>query len=297
MNDILQFVLNSLSFGSLYALIALGMIIVFGILKLVNFAYGELIMVAGYIWFILQGTWLPLVFILVAVIVMAAFASVLTERIAFRPVRSNSMNAMLITSFAVSSLLQNSALVFVSPRARAVDVPTLFHEKVHWGEAQISVSSLIIIGVSAVTLIALLIIMQKTPLGITLRAASDDFRMLQLLGIRADKVIVSAFVISGVLAGIAGILWISRIGSVTPTIGAAPLLVALIAIVVGGMNSPMGAVVGGLFLGTLTIALQLFLPQDLLAFRDAVIFGIVILVLVFRPQGIIKGRFATERIG
>lgn len=297
MGDILQFILNSLSLGSLYALIALGMIVVFGILKLVNFAYGELIMVAGYTWFVLQGTWLPLVALVLAAVVMAGVASVLTERIAFRPVRSNSLNAMLITSFAVSSLLQNSALVFISPRARAVQVPAVFHKNIHFAGVQISVSNLIIIAVSALTLVALLLIMQKTRLGITLRAASDDFRMLQLLGIRADKVIVSAFIISGALAGIAGVLWISRIGSVTPTIGAAPLLIALIAIVVGGMNSLSGAVVGGFFLGTLTIALQLLLPQGLLAFRDAVIFGIVILVLVFRPQGIIKGRFATERIG
>lgn len=297
MGDVLQFILNSLSLGSLYALIAMGMTVIFGILKLVNFAYGELIMVAGYTWFVLQGTWLPLVVLLVASVVLAAVASVLTERIAFRPVRSNSLNAMLITSFAVSSLLQNSALVFVSPRARAVQVPSIFHKNITIAGAQISVSSLIIIGVSVLSLIALMLLMKKTRLGITLRAASDDFRMLQLLGIRADKVIVSAFFISGVLAGIAGVLWISRIGSVTPTIGAAPLLVALIAIVVGGMNSLSGAVVGGFFLGTLTIALQLLLPQNLLSFRDAVIFGIVILVLVFRPQGIVKGRFATERIG
>lgn len=297
MSDVLQFVINAVSLGSLYALIALGMLVVFGILKLVNFAYGELIMVAGYTWFVLQGSWIPLLVLVLLSVIMAGVASVLTERIAFRPVRSNSMNAMLITSFAVSSLLQNAALVFVSPRARAVKVPAFFHKNVEFLGAQISVSNIIIIVVSAVTLVLLLLIMKKTTLGITLRAASDDFRMLQLLGVRADKVIASAFMISGLLAGIAGVLWISRIGSVTPTIGAAPLLVALIAIVVGGMNSLSGAVVGGFFLGTLTIALQLLLPQEMLAFRDAVIFGIVILVLVFRPEGIVKGRFATERIG
>ncbi len=297
MEDVLQFILNSLSLGSVYSLFALGLIMVFGILKLVNFAYGELIMVAGYTWFVLQGTWLPLAMIIVIAIVVAGLASVITERVAFRPVRSDSMNAMLITSFAVSTLLQNSALVFVSPRARAVDVPVFFHTTLDLGGVQISVSNIVVILVSAITLFGLLLMMKKTHLGITLRAASDDFRMLQLLGVRADRVIVSAFAISGVLAGIAGFLWISRIGSVSPTIGMAPLLIALIAIVVGGMNSLSGAIVGGFFLGTLTIALQLLLPQEMLAFRDAVIFAAVILVLVFRPQGIVKGRFATERIG
>ncbi|MHA6670205.1 branched-chain amino acid ABC transporter permease [Homoserinimonas sp. A447] len=297
MNDVLQYLLNSLSLGSMYALIALGLIIIFGILKLVNFAYGELIMVAGYTWFVLQGGILPLVVIVVVMIVAAALASVATERIAFRPVRSNSLNAMLVTSFAVSTLLQNSALLFVSPRARAVQVPGFFHTSLDLGGLRISVSDLIVIGVSALTLFALLLIMQKTRLGVTLRAAADDFRMLQLLGTRADKVIVSAFAISGVLAGIVGFLWISRIGSVSPTVGMTPLLIALIAIVVGGMNSLSGAIVGGYFLGAITVGLQLVLPQEALAFRDALIFAIVILVLVFRPQGIIKGRFATERIG
>lgn len=297
MTDILQFLVNALSLGSLYALFALGLIMVFGILKLVNFAYGELIMVAGYSWYILQDTFLPLIFLGISAVVMAAFASVLTERVAFRPVGSSSMNAMLITSFAVSTLLQNAALVFVSPRARAVNVPIWFHKNLNLGGLQIGVSNLIIIAVSGVTLLTLMLIMRKTQLGITLRAAADDFRMLQLLGVRANRVIATAFLISGVLAGVAGFLWISRIGSVSPTVGMAPLLVALIAIVVGGMNSLSGAIVGGFFMGALTIALQLTLPQGLLAFRDAVIFAIVILVLVVRPQGLIKGRFATERIG
>ncbi|MEO7349418.1 MAG: branched-chain amino acid ABC transporter permease [Terrimesophilobacter sp.] len=297
MDGVLQFVLNSVSLGSVYSLFALGLIMVFGILKLVNFAYGELIMVAGYTWFVLQGSILPLVVVVIVAVLVAALTSVLTERVAFRPVRSNSINAMLITSFAVSTLLQNSALVIVSPRARAVDVPLFFYNNINLGGVQISMSNVVVIIVSAITLFGLLLLMQKTRLGITLRAAADDFRMLQLLGVRADNVIVSAFAISGVLAGIAGFLWISRIGSVSPTIGMAPLLIALIAIVVGGMNSLSGAIVGGFFLGTLTIALQLLLPQEMLAFRDAVIFAVVILVLVFRPQGIVKGRFATERIG
>lgn len=297
MNDILQFVVNSLSLGSLYALFALGLVMVFGILKLVNFAYGELIMIAGYTWYVLSGNLIPLLVIIVAAVVVATFTSVLTERIAFRPIRSDGMNAMLVTSFAVSTLLQNSALVFISPRARAVGVPTWLHRYLKFAGIQISVMDIVIIVVSTLTLLAMMVIMRKTQLGVTLRAAADNFRMLQLLGVKANRVIATAFAISGALAGIAGILWISRIGSVNPTIGLAPLLVALIAIVVGGMNGLSGAIVGGFFMGAVTIALQLLLPQSLLVFRDAFIFFIVILILVFRPQGIIKGRFATERVG
>jgi branched-chain amino acid transport system permease protein len=295
--DLIQFLLNALSLGSMYALMALGLVIVFGILRLVNFAYGELLMVAGYTWFILQGQAWAMFAIAVAAVVAAAFASVLTERIAFRPIRSESLNAMLVTSFAVSTLLQNSALLFVSPRARAVEVPSVMNQNINFDGLRLGAGDLITILVSGVVLAGLALLLRRTTLGIALRAASDDFRMLRLLGVRADMVIVMAFVISGVLAGIVGLLWISRIGSVTPTVGLTPLLIALIAVVVGGMNGLAGSIVGGYLLGALTVGLQLLLPQNVLAFRDAFIFAVVILVLVFRPQGLVKGRYSAERVG
>lgn len=297
MQDLIQFLLNALSLGSMYALMALGLVIVFGILRLVNFAYGELIMVAGYTWFILQGqAWAGLA-IAVAAVVAAALASVLTERIAFRPIRSESLNAMLVTSFAVSTLLQNSALLFVSPRARAVEVPAVMNQNINFAGLRLGAGDLVTILVSGVVLAGLALLLRRTTLGIALRAASDDFRMLRLLGVRADMVIAMAFVISGLLAGIVGLLWISRIGSVTPTVGLTPLLIALIAVVVGGMNGLTGSIVGGYLLGALTVGLQLLLPQNVLVFRDAFIFAVVVLVLVFRPQGLVRGRYSAERVG
>lgn len=297
MQTLLQFLLNALSLGSMYALMALGLVIVFGILRLVNFAYGELIMVAGYAWFVLQDTAWPWFMFAIAAVLAAALASVLTERIAFRPVRSDSLNAMLVTSFAVSTLLQNSALLFISPRARAVNVPSFLNRNIEVAGLTLGVADLVTILVSGLMLAGLGLLLRHTTLGIALRAASDDFRMLRLLGVRADMVIASAFAISGVLAGVVGFLWIARIGSVTPTVGLTPLLIALIAVVVGGMNGLSGAIVGGYLLGALTVGLQLLLPQDVLAFRDAFIFAVVILVLVFRPQGLAKGRYSAERVG
>lgn len=297
MTDIGQYFINSLSLGSLYALMALGLVVVFGILKLVNFAYGELLMVAGYVWFVLQTSAIPLLLILLLSVLAAAFASVLTERIAFRPVRTDSLNAMLITSFAVGTLLQNSALLLVSPRPRAVQRPHFLSKTIEIAGIRMSWIDLVTIMVSAVVLLSLWLVLSRTTLGISLRAAADDFRMLRLLGIRADKVIATAFVISGLLAGVVGVLWIAQIGSVTPTIGLTPLLIALIAVVVGGMNSLMGAIVGGYVLGALNVGLQLSLPQSILSFRDAIVFGVVIVVLVFRPQGLVKGRYVAERVG
>lgn len=288
---------DSISAGALFAVMALGLALLFGVMRLLNFAYGELIMVAGYTWFLLQGQAWAMFAIAVAAVVAAAFASVLTERIAFRPIRSESLNAMLVTSFAVSTLLQNSALLFVSPRARAVEVPSVMNQNINFAGLRLGAGDLITILVSGVVLAGLALLLRRTTLGIALRAASDDFRMLRLLGVRADMVIVMAFVISGVLAGIVGLLWISRIGSVIPTVGLTPLLIALIAVVVGGMNGLAGSIVGGYLLGALTVGLQLLLPQDVLAFRDAFIFAVVILVLVFRPQGLVKGRYSAERVG
>lgn len=291
-----QFLVNALSLGSLYALMALGMAIVFGILRLVNLAYGELIMVAGYTLFLLNDSPLPWLVIALFAVVMAALASVLTERIAFRPVRTNSLNAMLITSFAVSTLLQNAALLLVSPRTRAVNVPGLLTQSVEIAGLRVSVANVLTIVVSIGLLVGLSLVLRRTTLGIALRAAADDFPMTRMLGVRADRVIATAFVISGVLAGVVGLFWVARIGSVTPTIGAGPLLIALIATVIGGMQGLSGAIVGGYLLGGLTVGMQLVLPQGLLDYRDAFTFGIVILVLLVRPQGLIAGR-SSVRVG
>ena len=292
----LQFVINALSLGSLYALMALGMAIVFGVLRLVNLAYGELIMVAGYTLFVLNDSPLPWLMLGAIAVAMAMLASVLTERVAFRPVRVNSLNAMLITSFAVSTLLQNSALLLVSPRTRAVNVPGILSENLNIGGFTVSMANILTIVVSLALLVGLNFLLRRTTLGIALRAAADDFPMTRMLGVRADRVIATAFAISGLLAGVVGLFWVARIGSVIPTIGAGPLLIALIATVIGGMSGLSGAIVGGYLLGALNVGMQLLLPQGLLDYRDAFTFTIVILVLLVRPQGLIAGRFAA-RVG
>jgi len=290
----LQYLINALSLGSLYALMALGMAIVFGVLRLVNLAYGELIMVAGYTLFVLNDSPLPWLVLAVIAVAMAMLTSVLTERVAFRPVRVNSLNAMLITSFAVSTLLQNSALLLVSPRTRAVNVPGILSENLAIGGFTVSMANILTILVSLVLLFGLNLLLRRTTLGIALRAAADDFPMTRMLGVRADRVIAAAFAISGLLAGVVGLFWVARIGSVIPTIGAGPLLIALIATVIGGMSGLSGAIVGGYLLGALNVGMQLLLPQGLLDYRDAFTFAIVILVLLVRPQGLIAGRFAAR---
>lgn len=295
-NNTLQFLINVLSLGSLYALMALGLAIVYGILRLVNFAYGELVMVGGYTLLVVGAGPLPWVLTAGVAVLIAVIASLLLERVAFRPVRHASANTMLITSFAISALLQNAAILFVSPRPKAVPLPGIFDENFAIGELLISKINIITLVTCLLLLGLLTLFLKRTLLGISLRAAADDFTMTRLLGIRANGVIATAFAISGCLAGVVSLFWIGRIGSVVPTIGLTPILIAFIATVIGGMESLVGAVVGGYILGLLTVGLQLILPQALLDFRQAFTFGIVILVLLFRPQGLIQGAYSREQV-
>ena len=287
---LVQFVVDVLSLGSLYALMALGLVIVYGILRLVNFAYGELIMVAGYALFLLSPTPLPwLVMGLLAVLVSVA-TSYLTERIAFRPVRERSLTAMLITSFAVGTMLQNAAMLFISPRARVVPLPEVFTQHLTIADRIVPLRNLIAIGVSVARLGLFALLLRYSILGIALRAAADKFVMTRMLGVPANLVIGTAFAISGLLAGTAALFWFGRTGSVTPEIGLWPLLVAFVSTVIGGMRSLLGAVVGGYVLALIQMAFSYFLPPGLLEFRVTFVFTLVILILLFRPEGLIRGR-------
>jgi branched-chain amino acid transport system permease protein len=294
----LDFLINAITLGSLYALIALGLVIVYGILKLANFAYGEFIMVGGYALYMIS-TIAPLPWLILAILAVltAVAVSYFTELIAFRPVREKSLTALLITSFAVSTLLQNAALIIVSPRAKAVPLPQLFSTSINILGSDVPVRNVLTI-ITAFAIFGLLtLLLRKTVLGIALRAAADNFKMTRMLGVPANLVISAAFIISGLLAGVVSIFWVGRTASVTPTIGAAPLLVAFIACVIGGMNSLLGAVVGGFVYGFLFSFLSLLLPQGLLDYREAFMFVIVILILLFRPEGLIRNKYSGERVG
>ena len=291
-----QFLINALSLGSLYALMALGLALVYSILQLVNFAYGELVMVGGYALLVIgQATGIPWLIVAGVAVLLAIAASLLLERIAFRPVRHAHPNTMLITSFAVSTLLQNAALLLISPRTKAVRIPSFFIENIRVGELLIAKSNIVTLVVSFAMLGVLTLFLRRTILGSALRAAADDFIMTRLVGVRANLVIATAFAISGLLAGVVSLFWVGRTGSVVPVIGLTPVLVAFVASVIGGMGSLTGAVVGGYLLGFITVALNSVLPQGMLEFRQAFVFAIVILVLLFRPQGLISVRQRAER--
>jgi branched-chain amino acid transport system permease protein len=264
----------------------------------VNFAYGELIMIGGYTLYLLTGfTPLPWLFIAFLAVIVSMLTSLGTELVAFRPVREKSLTAMLITSFAVSTLLQNAALLIISPRARAVTLPQIFQQSVTIAGTEVPWRNILTILTCLVMLGLLTLLLKRTVLGIALRAAADNFRMTRMLGVPANTVISSAFAISGIMAGVVSIFWIGRSASVTPTLGAPPLLVAFVATVIGGMRSLTGAVVGGFVYAIMISLLGIFLPPGLLEFREAFMFVFVIIILLFRPEGLIRSKTSVERVG
>jgi len=295
MTAALQFVVDVLSLGGAYAMMALGLVIVYGILRLVNFAYGELIMVAGYTLYLIGGSALPWL-IMAAVAVLAAIATgIMTDYVAFRPVRAKSVTAVLITSFAFSTLLQNAALLFISPRPRNVPLPEIFSDTIQiWGVIT-PVRNVLTIVAAAVLLSVFALVMKRTMLGIAMRAAASQFTMARMLGVPANLVISTAFAISGLMAGVVALFWLGRSGAVVPGIGLEPLLVAFIATVIGGMRSLQGAVLGGFLLAFIDTGLNHALPQNLLQFRDAFTFSLVILILLWRPEGLMRGPATGQR--
>jgi branched-chain amino acid transport system permease protein len=297
--EVAQNVIDAVSRGSFFALIALGVALIFGIMQLINFAYGELIMAGGYAmflfteWFFDAAVWPLLIFWTIAVATAFAFAQ---ERLAFRPVRQADATTMLVTSFAVSILLVNIAVLVWDSLGRSVPIGGVTVEQWVVSDIRIRKLDIITLGVTAALLLGLSLFLRKTSIGVQMRAASEDFRMARLLGVRANRVISTAFVVSGILAGTVALIAVSLSGGVSPAMGLFPLIFGLVATVLGGMTSLVGAVIGGFILGGLTTGLEQGLPADLRPFRDAFVFGAVVLILVFRPHGIVAGRAARERV-
>jgi branched-chain amino acid transport system permease protein len=212
------------------------------------------------------------------------------ELVAFRPLRNASFVSLLFTSFAVAQLIQGAFRQAVSVRARGIPVPALFDEAIQLGPVRISVLSMITAAIGAISLVALTSFMRRSRAGVAMRAASQDFTAARLSGVRANRVISLAFLISGILAGIAGVLWIARTTSVNPATGFVPVIQAFIASVIGGPGNLRGAVIGGFFLGTLEVFLQATLPGSLLPYAQGVTLMIVVAILYVRPQGLFGQR-------
>lgn len=291
MEYVAQQVMNALAFGAEYALLALGLAIVFSIMGLVNFAHGEIIAVGGYTMVafaaLLMGN--PFI-IIIGAVVAAMLASLTLERLAFRPVRYADPTTGLLTAFGVSMILQNLFLLLVSPRPIAVTSLYFLDWPVDLFGMRVSSLQLFEAGTTVIVVIALMLFLRRTTLGLAMRAAALDFEMVRLMGIKANRVFAMAFLLAGLLAGLACIFIMARRGSVDPHMGFNPILKAFVACVVGGFGSLPGAVLGGFLLGAVEVAMLVLLPQQYGGMQDAFVFGIIALVLVWRPDGILAPR-------
>jgi branched-chain amino acid transport system permease protein len=291
---LVQQTINALSLGSIYALVAIGLAMVFGILRLINFAHGDLMMVACYIAFFLVGTGISFMPLIVITIFAAAVLGMLTERVAYRPVRGAPDVIMLLTSLAVSIFIENVFVMVISPVPRSFRsvTPKLFDVVHQWGGISVSNINLITVGVTAGLFILVLLFITRTRVGVSMRAVSEDMLGAKLVGINLNRVIIAAFAVGSALAGVAGILWAARLGKIDPLMGFIPLLKAFVAAVIGGFGSLAGAVLGAYVLGFAEIFLIGFLPPSLSSYRDAFVFLLLIIVLLIRPNGILG---STER--
>ena len=291
MDLFVQQTVNALALGGTYALLALGLAVVFSIMGLINLAHGELMTISGYTLMYCGILGVPFAVSVPLAILAAVLAAVAMERIAFRPVRGGSGATMLITSFAVAMILQVLFQNLISARSQAVALPQILSQSVHLGNVIIGVNKIAAIAATVLMLIFLDRFMNRQKTGIAMRAAAEDFAVARLMGIRANTVIAGAFAISGLLAGVAAVLWVSQRASVDPLMGFTPVLKAFIAAILGGLGSLRGAVAGGFMLGFIEVYLAAFLPQEFQEFREPIGLGLVVLILLFRPNGMIPSRF------
>ncbi len=292
MEYVVQQLLNTLSIGGNYALLALGLAIVFSVIGLVNFAYGEVIAVAGYVMFAVFAIGgIDYALVLMPIGVLAAVViSVTLERVAFRPVRYAPAATGLLTAFGVSIFLQNLFQLLISPRPQAF---SLFNGmSATWYLGPYAVSSLQVMEfvIAAIAMAALVLFLNRSTLGIAMRAASRDFSTVRLMGIRANRVIATAFAISGALAGIACVFILARRGGVAPDMGFSLVLKAFVACVIGGFGSLVGAAAGGILLGFIEVGLLAALPQEMGGLKEALTYVIVTLILLYKPEGLFGAR-------
>jgi branched-chain amino acid transport system permease protein len=290
-----QNIIDAIGSGAVYALIAVGIGLVFGVLRLINFAYGQLIMLAAYT-LAFTGSW-PDAASIVAAVLVAVGASLVIERVAYRPLRSADPSTMLVATFAIAYLLENAALVQYSYRQQGIvsdSIGTLakLNEAVTIGSLHVRWVSFLAIGAGVVSLALLALLLNRTSIGLQMRAASMDFGTARLLGVRANTVIVAAVAASGVLAAVAAVVLSIQNGSVTYTTGLNETLFVLVGVVAGGIDRLLSATLGGFAIGFATSIVSAELPSSggtpftSNVYMPSVIYLAVIVALLLRPAGL-----------
>jgi branched-chain amino acid transport system permease protein len=292
-----QVQIDAIGLGAVYALMAVGIGLVFGVLRLVNFAYGQLIM-AGAFSLALASEWdWPVWAGIVLCFAVVLVLSLAMERLVFRPLRLQSPAVMLVATFAVAFLLQSIALLWFGPLGKPAASLAGLNRPVTIGDVDIRKITIVAIVLSVLCLLALVLLLSRTSLGLQMRAAAMDFQTARLLGVRADTVIGAAVVVSGLLAAVVAVILTVQFPLVTPGFALQDTIIVLAGVVVGGMNRLLSATLGGFAIGYVSGLLSGALPTDQSQYLPSVVFGLVILVLLLRPAGLFtRGAVTAERV-
>ena len=290
----LTYLLSGISVGGQYALIAIGYTMVYGILRLINFAHGDVFMVAGLIMVYAIAGGLPMWLSIILVLVLTVVLGVVIERVAYKPLRSSPRMSVMISAIGVSYLLQNCALYFTGGLPRSYpSIPFLSKQLTIWG-ATTKMVTLITPILTVVLIFALVFLINHTKIGMAMRAVAKDFETSQLMGVKINSVISFTFVIGCFLAAVGSLLYFSNYTTVVPTSGAMPGLKAFVAAVFGGIGSIPGAVIGAFIIGICENIIKSF-GEGWTVFSDAFTFVLLIVILLVKPTGIF-GEKATDKV-
>ena len=288
----MSYLISGISLGSVYAIIALGYTMVYGIAKMINFAHGDIIMVGAYSLYVFTALLgLPVPVAIILTIIVCAVLGITVERIAYKPLRNAPSLAVLITAIGVSYFLQNVALLIF----KATPIPFGSVIKVSSfkiGGIHISGITIVTFVVTVIAMVILTWFINKTRAGSAMRAVSEDKGAAALMGINVNKTISMTFAIGSALAAVAGILFICQYESLSPTLGALPGIKAFVAAVLGGIGSIPGAMLGGVVLGIIESVSKAYISTQL---ADAIVFGVLVIVLLVRPSGLL-GKMKAEKV-
>ena len=292
--NILQYLINGVSIGSVYAIIALGYTMVYGIAKMLNFAHGDVIMVGAYIAFCVTNyLGMPAIVAVLASMAVCTLLGILIEGLAYKPLRGTSSLAVLITAIGVSYFLQNAAqLIWTSNSKSFKSVVTMDPIRLFDGRVVITGEVLLTVAVSVAVMVGLTLFTSKTRTGKAMRAVSEDRDAAQLMGINVNRTISTTFAIGSALAAVAGVLLCSTVPTLQPTTGAMPGIRAFTAAVFGGIGSIPGAMIGGVLLGIIETFSKAYLSSQ---FSDAIVFGVLIIILLVKPAGLL-GKQVQEKV-
>jgi branched-chain amino acid transport system permease protein len=299
-----QYLIDAVNLGGLYAMAALGIGLLFGVVRLINFAHGDFITLAGFALIIPSASAsailgigaLPWPLVAIAVSAVVAIIAAFSEVTVFRKLRGRDPTTLMVASFALSFIIQHALIIVYDSRPKMIGFWTELNSYLIYHTLRVSLLQLVTAAITVLALVALILFLKYTRHGLEMRAAAEDFRMARMLGVRANTVILVAFILSAVLATLVSLVFVVQTGVLMWQLGSSLMMYGFIATVLGGLGSLIGAALGGFAVGFASVLLQIVLPLSLRPSRDAFLFALLLAILIARPGGLIRLRAQQERV-